>query len=104
MNAVEREKRQARAILARAADLIESEGWTQGESVDRMGRMCALGAIGASRNTLDFNSPVDLFWATRRAKQMLRRALTVSIAEWNDTLGRTKEEVVAKLREVAQGG
>lgn len=87
-------------ILLRAAELLEHDGWCQGYLRDDFGRMCASGAIGAA---IEEMCPVDGdpdTWedvACRVARHVGARMLTA----WNDESERTKDEVIAALRQVA---
>jgi hypothetical protein len=95
--------RSGRRLLSDAADAIERNGWTQGETISSTGGVCALGAIGLAAAELPDRDA--RCWAiVVTAKRILRNALHGPIAEWNDAPRRTKDEVVAKLREVAQSG
>ena len=87
---------EASKVLLRAADLIEDRGWCQRALEDDMGRYCAIGAILQVPGTTDERSVA----ATRLMKSICER----DVAVWNNAPGRTKEEVVAKLRAVALGG
>jgi len=77
-----------------AADLIEKYGWHQFDFGDETVGYCVLGAIRKAvpldrvryaRRVLDAYAEIDA-----RVKQ--------DAAVWNDTPGRTKEEVLAALR------
>lgn len=83
----------ASKILLKAAALIEESGWCQNAMFDK-GRMCALGAIGTAGRYQQ--SAYD-------ARDRLQSALHAGVGAWNDVDGRTKDEVVAKLRAVALG-
>lgn len=78
-------------VLEKAASLIEPEGaWTQGGWTNRNAVLRAI-----DRAAFDFRS-------RESARKFLRKAIgTRAIARWNDALGRTQAEVVAKLREAA---
>lgn len=93
-----------RALL-RAADEIERRGWCQhvgtfqGAVCMEGGLLCALG-----KDPSEF-FPTGLGTdAFDRLCQSLKRDGFRAPHEWNDMPGRTKEEVVAKLRAVALGG
>ena len=101
------EVEQAAAILERAADLLEEFGWCQGRLGGKsVGEMCLMGAMYEAM--LDVGVPENI--APLRAA-LLRVGVPVGVgtaqvanaaeAEWNDEPGRTKAEVVAKLREAA---
>jgi hypothetical protein len=85
-------------ILERAARVIEERGWCQGHYETKSGAVCTSRAISIATDEVG-NDMHDRF----RARDTL--ALHIgrdSIASWNDVKGRTKEEVVTKLREAAQ--
>lgn len=88
-------------VLLDAADHIELVGWHQGRMfADCSVRYitsspcCAMGAVSLVVGD-DGNEQFDRVW------QHLNNFVGGSVIEWNDALGRTKEEVVAKLRELA---
>ena len=98
---------EAAKLHMRAADLIEEKGWMQGGYGS--GPFCVRSALyqaGLERG----------YWLPNESKVLppLRKAfalLDAAVAPsgmgslcWNDAPGRTKEEVVAKLRAVALGG
>jgi hypothetical protein len=98
-----------------AAQHIEQNGWTQNGYVDNYiwgdrGACCAAGALNAVLNDDPENND-----DTRHYKLPLLNHLglridlddaeedefSIAIGSWNDAKGRTQDEVVAKLREVA---
>jgi hypothetical protein len=81
----------ARRILLGAAEIIEQRGWCQGDFQDGNGRVCMLGAISIS----SVSSPMG------EAGNAIVLLGLKSVTQWNDTPGRTKEEVVARLRTAA---
>lgn len=85
-------------VLERAADLLEEFGWCQGYmGSKRDGQFCSLGALIEATNDLGGD-----FGAVRRALGYEDAgSMGRHIARWNDDAGRTKAEVVAKLREAA---
>ncbi len=86
-----------RRVLRRAAALLETNGWCQGEMEGDGGRHCALGAIEAS-----YIDPEDGTLAIMALKKVLgAKGRKAFIADWNDTRGRTKKDVIAKLRKAA---
>lgn len=110
--------------LTEARDLLINEGWTQGiyfEVLDDSGvcHRCAMGAL--RQYDTDDESPHAI--ATMDVQNILLQAMRqvsndhpdgpeydfLSVIEWNDTVGRTKEQVIeafnkaielAKAREV----
>lgn len=86
----------ASKLLLRAAALIEERGLCQGVGTDGSGRLCMLAALGAVEGCGS--------WAVHEATGRMHKAVGWPCYLWNDVPGRTKEEVVAKLRAVALGG
>lgn len=97
-------------VLKKAAEFIEAFGWTQGtmartEMGNSCGPNCALatcfctvGAIKRAIFLLAGNSP-EVF---HRAIGLFCDAVeTNNVPRWNDTPGRTKEEVIDALRRAA---
>jgi hypothetical protein len=101
-----------RRILLDAADYIEKNGWLQDgyfEYDDATGPACIVGAIvgrACYDDWIDYNKP------QRKALTHLAMSIVPMIDDdigidgtvtcWNDQPGRTEEEVIAKLREVAR--
>lgn len=84
-------------VLHRAADLLGEFAWCQHEGGSKEeGRFCAAGAIGAAARDLTGSYPE---WD---AGDWFGFATVQDLHEWNDTAGRTKAEVVARLREAAE--
>jgi hypothetical protein len=86
-------------LFLKAAALIEDRGLARGVAQDSRGRLCIVGALNLAHGgeAHDSSCPLRTFERFQDATgQMLRT--------WNDQRGRTKEEVVAKLRAVALGG
>jgi hypothetical protein len=90
-------------ILIDAADIIEKHGWIK-DRYHTVHGYCAVGAImkvggyDVRRNqSIHGNLPP----VVKDAMTQLQKNLGVSIPRWNDGIGRTKEQVVAKLKEVA---
>lgn len=82
-------------ILRRAADIIEENGWIQGTLVDdETGAVCAIGAIQQACRQID----TPTYWSARNA---LGQYVDDGVSIWNDDEDRTKEEVLAALREAA---
>jgi len=91
-------------VLLEAADYIEWHGWCQHIAIGPAGKLCAVGALlhvaipNIKHSTVWEMSPLAL-----SAFAKLRRYLgTDGIESWNDTRGRTKDEVVAALRAAAR--
>lgn len=84
-------------VLLDAADYIERHGWCQYIVEDNQGRVCIGGAISAAASNSDQD---DLYvYALVRLDKYLHSYKLVPF--WNDTPGRTKEEVIAALRAAA---
>ena len=82
-------------VLRKAADYIEVHGWVQGRPqeagsvcVARAIRVCATG----TRQFLEARAPL---------LSALGMDHALDLPNWNDTPGRTAEEVIATLRSVA---
>lgn len=93
-------------VLDGAADALDEIGWGQGNWLNpETGCMCLDGALeyavtGDARAASDKAS--DAFMAIAEYMHARRdRFVLSSPVLWNDTPGRTKEEVTALLREVA---
>ena len=86
-------------VLNGAADLIERDGWIQGEPRGADGRLCMVRALG---DVIGGATPwrSDLYDAATAALQETTGVFLVSA--WNDQSGRTKAEVVAALRAAAE--
>lgn len=105
------EQDEASRVLSRAADLLEEHGWVQRQYGDPVIGFCLVGAIDwVTFGQTDIPpSGVEIFEIEARLFRSInldsgslrdRNALT----GWNDTWGRTKDEVVAALREAAKEG
>jgi hypothetical protein len=79
-----------RGVLLAAADLIEQKGWTQRAYKDENG-YCIVGAL------LEINGR-----GWNQAIFEISGHLHQQTSSWNDAPGRTKEEVVRTMREVAR--
>jgi hypothetical protein len=80
--------------LLQAADVLERDGWCQHHNYDNDGSRCMLGALGS----VSYNYTTSAYGT---AILKLQSSLAMRISEWNDATGRTKEEVIAKLRKIA---
>lgn len=84
-------------VLTRAADLLEEFGWRQGDyGSKREGTFCMLGAVDAACGDLGAN-----FHNDGVCLALYKSFEDASVVKWNDAPGRTKAEVVAKLRDAA---
>lgn len=89
-----------RATFAAAADALEEYGWIQGQDGNPVIGFCAGGAVSRVLG-YDFDKAVE---ACGLLGEELRARGHTSLVIWNDTPGRTREEVVAFLREQAAAG
>lgn len=87
-----------RAILLRAAELIEKRGHAHGAFQSRLGALCAAGAINVAAG----NRPSMLFTGdTLDALHLLKQAVGYDrTAEWNDKSSHST--VIAGLRKAAE--
>ena len=94
-----------RDILLHAADILSEFDWRQGSAGSREeGSMCAVGAIWeATADLLASDARVDerVLDACYINGRPLNEGDLFPLAVWNDEPGRTKCEVVARLREAA---
>jgi hypothetical protein len=94
-------------IIHHAIELIETHGWVQKSFGNRFIGFCLVGAISAAwqakradenhLSTMDRSAYMMVF---DRANKVFNN-IGIGIADWNDKTGRTKEEVIAKLKEIA---
>jgi hypothetical protein len=84
-------------VLNAAADLLEEKGWTQKVAEDSQGRHCLVGALDYAAR--DLPGAVKTFDDALEAVQ--QRLPGGWVVNWNDTPGRTAEQVIALLRRVA---
>lgn len=89
-------------VLLKAADIIEERGWIQGGAMAQNGAVCAAGAIydacGVTGNPAALPLYREIY--ARVAQELQPYA---NIPEWNDTTGRTQQEVTSTLRKLAKG-
>lgn len=92
-------------LLLHAANILDEFDWCQGEPGSRgEGAMCAVGAIWEAAADLGISTWDDRAheaWTMDVEGYDHNEADTVPLARWNDEPGRTKAEVVAKLRAAA---
>ncbi len=84
----------AAEVARRAADLLERDGWCQGRFSTFARRRCLSGALMAADR---WGSPA----VQQVQKQVLVHTGTWCPSQWNDAPGRTADEVIALLRQVA---
>ena len=110
--------RTAAAVLARAANVIEANGWCQGGFIDldaachlpdiRQVPVCAAGAIriAAGHDPDDCGAPVAAlrvfaYWLSGSGQAATGADPVDRIGFWNDDPARTATEVTAELRRAA---
>ncbi len=82
--------------LLRAVDYIQQHGWCQGEAFGPNGTVCMLGALDKTRgHAITYLKAID---------RLIPLIGGIPINRWNDAEGRTKDEVITKLREAAYLG
>ncbi|WIF20579.1 hypothetical protein SEA_JFLIX2_89 [Rhodococcus phage Jflix2] len=95
--------------LRRAADLIEKHGWIQGDYGDMSQGYCAIGALSRAALATASDGTYD------GSLHLLEAAIPTTfpdnpntwsgkfsrVVEWNDTPGRTREEVLQLFRKAA---
>jgi hypothetical protein len=97
-----------RQVMLDAADILECDGWIRGAYQKPEG-YCAIGALRkasgvphiSNHHNFDGTTLKQHFPAYAHACYVLELKLSSGIGCWNDSRLRTKTEVVAKLREVA---
>lgn len=91
-------------VLEEAAEVLETSGWCQGIFQNIRGEHCMAGAIGKVVLEDDQISHATMLnWRFIPAVIALEKELPgIYIPNWNDATGRTKEEVVDKLMDVAK--
>jgi hypothetical protein len=103
----------AAQVLEKAADLLESGvlEWIQGEmhhadSAGQIVSVCAWGALryvdGICVDHLEEGQVLFLSKAYSLAYTALDQSLPISLPTWNDTEGRTKEEVIEAMKNMAK--
>jgi len=77
----------------KAIEIIEQKGWCQGKLMNNQGEVCMAGAIQmATYQSVALQG---------KALKLMHKTLGTLISRWNDAPERTKDEVIAKLREIA---
>lgn len=100
-----------RRLLLEADELIGEYGWRQGTSGNRKIGFCAVGALREVGQTWLSRHVFDDSRRIKAAFRLLNDCIGTSnnrfgprsIVSWNDTQGRTKDEVRALLQTVARG-
>jgi hypothetical protein len=101
-------------ILDQAIGVIRTNGWHQGDRYDHDQadagtprsecRVCAVGAIAIVISGSPSDTTREAAWAAGKVRRALGAHLkTRHIVGWNDTPGRTAEQVIQAFRETAAG-
>ena len=77
----------------KAIEVLEQRGWCKGHLSNSKGEVCMAGAIQIATST---NAPLR-----DETLNLMHTTLGTLISKWNDAPERTKDEVTAKLREMA---
>lgn len=80
-------------FLKGAAELLVTKGWCQGDYSDGAGRSCALGAMSFATRNARGRTPL---WS-ELCDWLRLGAGTDCIPTWNDTPGRSAEEVIRAM-------
>lgn len=96
---------EASKLLLKAATFLERNHWCQAGFRDGIGGYCLIGAIRmADHGDHNYSGCTPVGKDAHSRVLAAFGGFSSGPAEWNDTPGRTKEEVIAKLRAVALGG
>lgn len=93
------------SIFDRAADEIERSGWCQLDERNAAGNVCLVGAFRAMGVGTDMTARAfgamgfPVHWNARHSVYVWDS----SVPTWNDAPGRTKAEVIDRLRRAARG-
>lgn len=90
-------KRTIAKILRNAANLIETNGWTQ-HTLRSVDKFCAIGAI----DHVTRGRPNEFSDYKDSSIAMMRHLCIYSIPTWNDSACRTKTEVIRAMRGAAR--
>jgi hypothetical protein len=91
-------KRQIATTLRQSAKLIDDRGWLQGRNGNRESGFCAIGALNEA-----VRGHCDQWWLYVSARKALSACTgTRGVMNFNDTPGRTKEEVTKLIRSTAR--
>jgi hypothetical protein len=90
-------------VLLRAAEIVR-ERWCQGRYTDRFGGHCAVGAVAKASGAEVFADQEFVILTESLSAALAQLALALGgewVPGWNDTPGRTAEEVVEALERAA---
>lgn len=118
-------KKTEQEVLRTAANLLEKQGWCQGQLISDSGELCLVGALHVAacpdipeeqpRQRYLHGDLANAIWGNRnvedRCYAAARRVEAIvgqvdgseygTIVAWNNAKGRTQEEVIRVLREAA---
>lgn len=89
-------------VIDHAIITLKATGWCQKRSKNEADERCLLGALGSSWNWkegMDEAATNEALILYEAAKDRVREVVGPNLISWNDTPGRTKDEVVAALEE-----
>ena len=81
-------------VFRKAGDVLRERGWCQGGLMNAEGKVCALGALGVAECRGALSGPSQEIY--RNLSQQILDGRLIG-ADWNDSPGRTVEEVYAVL-------
>lgn len=91
-------------LADKAIEVLERDGWCQGFLTNSQGQHCLLGAM----NQAHYNDEVGDFHQFYELRQAVSAHIyngtgdASSITLWNDTPGRTREDVIELLRRAGE--
>lgn len=91
-------------IARRAINILEEYGWNQGEFISMNGTRCIVGAIDKAALLVGILYDNPLYAYKTKVVTQLSMSVGMSIIEWNDAPGRTKEQVIKELAKVCDAG
>jgi hypothetical protein len=98
----------ARKALELAGEILQRDGWSQGQALDSVGRHCALGAIGVAVQKTSGRTSVDYTLIRDECEDRVMKELQVAapafaraIPLWNDDPERTVEDVLLVFKRAA---
>lgn len=92
------------AALRRTAQVLRERGWCQGEFASEYGECCVIGALRVAFGSLPTQlcmSGEDYYEARSALIAAVVDGEIDCVADWNDTPGRTKDEVISALESTA---
>jgi hypothetical protein len=89
----------AKRVLVKAEKLLRTKGWCQGVARDQKGRFCSIGAINEGTEN-DYKAITPVMNARVYVEKVIQqsRFRNQHIIAWNDTRGRTKQQVLKVFR------